>query len=290
MRERAIVLLEIGALALGLVSCSRGRLGAISGFEFVSQDSGFRVESSQLAVECGRDLGLRAYLRKNGRWVTISSDGESPAVTSLRIAGKDFSKITLVKAGIAETNASTLFGEARRVHAVAEDPSHALAVTLTLDFPARYPDVVVITSEVKNLTPQTVTLEEIDQASLALSPGFTPRAADEALFWSLQGGGYKWGGDYILPVRAGFTQDNYTGPKGQGNGGGFPFVDLWRPGDGRGRGPARAQARASLGARECHGARASASACDDAAFRSDSFRRDLHSRSRDGGRPRRGLL
>lgn len=229
MRERAIVLLEIGALALGLVSCSRGRLGAISGFEFVSQDSGFRVESSQLAVECGRDLGLRAYLRKNGRWVTISSDGESPAVTSLRIAGKDFSKITLVKAGIAETNASTLFGEARRVHAVAEDPSHALAVTLTLDFPARYPDVVVITSEVKNLTPQTVTLEEIDQASLALSPGFTPRAADEALFWSLQGGGYKWGGDYILPVRAGFTQDNYTGPKGQGNGGGFPFVDLWRP-------------------------------------------------------------
>jgi len=26
-----------------------------------------------------------------------------------------------------------------------------------------------------------------------------------------------------------FSQDNYTGPKGKGNGGGIPFVDLWRP-------------------------------------------------------------
>jgi alpha-galactosidase len=229
MRERAIVLFEIVVLVLGLVSCSRGRPGAVSGFKFVSQDGGFRVESSQLALECGRDLGLRAYLRKNGRWVTISSDREASAVTSVRIAGKDLSKLTLVSAGIAETNASTLFGEARRVSAVAQDPSHALAVTLTLDFPTRYPDVVVITSEVKNLTPQALTIEEVNQALLALSPGFTPKAVDEALFWSLQGGGYKWGVDYILPVRAGFTQDNYSGPKGQGNGGGFPFADLWRP-------------------------------------------------------------
>jgi alpha-galactosidase len=172
---------------------------------------------------------LRTYLRKNGRWVTISSNVEAPAVTSVRIAGKDFSKLTLLNGGIADTKTSTLFGEARRVRAVAEDPSHTLNVNLVLDFPARYPDVVVITSEVKNLTPQTLAIEEINQASLALSPGLTPKAADEVLFWSLQGGGYKWGGDYILPVRVGFTQDNYTGPKGQGNGGGFPIVDLWRP-------------------------------------------------------------
>jgi alpha-galactosidase len=89
--------------------------------------------------------------------------------------------------------------------------------------------VVLITSQLNNLTPQTLTIEEISQAALALSSRFTPKAADEVLFWSLQGGGYKWGGDYILPVRAGFTQDNYSGPKGNGNGGGFPFVDLWRP-------------------------------------------------------------
>jgi len=158
MRKQTIVLLEIGALVLGLGSCSRGRTH-ISGFEFVSQNGGFRVESSQLAVECSRDLSLRTYLRKNGRWVTISSDGESPAVTSVRIAGKDFSKLTLVNAGIAETNASTLFGEARRVSAVAQDPSHALDVILTLDFPTRYPDVVVITFGVKNLTPQAFTIE-----------------------------------------------------------------------------------------------------------------------------------
>ena len=43
MREQVIVLFEIGALALGLASCSWGHPGAISGFEFISRDGGFRV-------------------------------------------------------------------------------------------------------------------------------------------------------------------------------------------------------------------------------------------------------
>ena len=229
MRKQVMTLLEICILALGLGSCSRGHPGPNSGFKFVSQDGGFRVESSAFAVECSRDLGLRAYLRKNGKWVTISSDGESPAVTSLRITGRDFSKLTLAGPASFERDAWTTFGGVYRARAVAEDPSHAVAVTLTMDFPPGHPGVVVITSQVKNLTPKTVAMEEINQASITLSPGFTPKAVDEVLFWSLQGGGYKWGEDYILPVRAGFTLDNYTGPKGNGNGGGFPFVDLWRP-------------------------------------------------------------
>jgi alpha-galactosidase len=229
MRERAMVLFEIGLLVMGLASCSRGHPGAISGFEFVSQDSGFRVESSQVAVECSRDLSLRTYLKKNGKWITISSEAEPLGVTSVRAGGKNFAKLTLVGPASTVPHASTSFGEVRRVRAVAQDPSHALAVTLALDFPIRYPDLVVITSVVKNLTQQPLTIEEFNQGSLALSPGSAPKVGEDVLFWSLQGGGYKWGGDYILPLHAGFTQDNYCGPKGQGNGGGFPFVDLWRP-------------------------------------------------------------
>jgi len=73
-----------------------------------------------------------------------------------------------------------------------------------------------------------LTLSEVDQASLRLAAG-VPKNIKDVLFWSLQGGGYIWGGDYVRPVSAKFSQDNYTGPKGQGNGGGLPLVDLWRP-------------------------------------------------------------
>jgi alpha-galactosidase len=239
MIKRAIVVFAAGVLVWGWVSCSRSRPVEVSTFKFVPQGSSFRVETSQLALECNRDLGLRVFLHKQGRWVTISAESELPPVTSLRVGGHTFSSLALTQP--AETsvvgreglstnqNESLPFGEAHRVRALGRDPSGALGVSLALDFPKRYPDVVVITSQVQNLTPQALTIEEIDQASLALSPGGAPQSASQVLFWSLQGGGYKWGGDYILPVRAGFSQDNYTGPKGDANGGGFPFVDLWRP-------------------------------------------------------------
>ena len=121
-------------------------------------------------------------------------------------------------------------GKAHRIQATAQDTLHEIALTLNLEFPVRYPDVVVIKSEVKNLKSQAITLDQINQASLDLSPGVSSRKLpDDALFWSLQEGGTLGASDFVLPVRARFTQDNYTGPKGQGNGGGMPFVDLWRP-------------------------------------------------------------
>lgn len=87
MSKQAAVLLAIACLVWGWVGCSRERAGGASGFKFVSQDGGFRVESPPLALECGRDLGLRTFLRKNGKWITVSSRGELPAVTSLRASG-----------------------------------------------------------------------------------------------------------------------------------------------------------------------------------------------------------
>lgn len=245
MPKRVISLLASVILILGSASCTPScRLG-VSGFHLVQQGGGFRVETSRLAVECDRDLGLRLFLKKDGRWATISSSGGLPAVTSVRAGGNTFAGLKLVRPAEATVVAagggrdgpardvhqkvSSPFGEAHRVVAFGRDPSNSLGVYLILDFPTRYPDVVVIASRVINLAAQSLTIDEISQASLALSPSAAPRGADEDLFWSLQGGGYKWGGDYILPLRAGFSQDNYTGPKGNGNGGGFPFVDLWRP-------------------------------------------------------------
>ena len=229
MHRQANVLIIMGGLVLGQAGCSRENPGAVSGFKFLSQNGGFHVESSPVALDCSRKLGLRIFLGKSGKWVTISASNELPAVTSLQAGGKNYSDFTLLASVAAEGENLAPWGKAHRIQATAQDTLHEIALTLNLEFPVRYPDVIVITSEVKNLKSQAITLDLINQASLDLSPGLSPKVPDDVLFWSLQGGGYKWGQDFVLPVRARFTQDNYTGPKGQGNGGGMPFVDLWRP-------------------------------------------------------------
>ena len=188
---------------------------------------GFRAEAGRIAIECSRNLRMRAFLEKNRTWITLSAtDGLRPAVL-LKLDSGEEAAFSYAGSPSVQRHVQTPFGEAARITLRAADSRHELALAMTIDFPARYPDLVVVESRVRNTSRvRTTSMAEVSQAALRLA---RPAPAGEVLFWSLQGGGYKWGEDWVLPVSAGFTQDNYTGPKGKGNGGGFPFVDLWRP-------------------------------------------------------------
>jgi alpha-galactosidase len=47
-------------------------------------------------------------------------------------------------------------------------------------------------------------------------------------FWSYQSASYEKRPDWILPLRAGFRQENYLGMNASDYGGGTPIVDVWR--------------------------------------------------------------
>ena len=51
--------------------------------------------------------------------------------------------------------------------------------------------------------------------------------ADGDAFWSYQSGSYASRPDWVLPVNAGFSQDNYMGMNASDYGGGTPVTDLW---------------------------------------------------------------
>ena len=54
-----------------------------------------------------------------------------------------------------------------------------------------------------------------------------PRQQEPA-FWSFQPGSYEDRRDWVVPLRAGFQQDNYLGMNASDYGGGTPVVDVWR--------------------------------------------------------------
>lgn len=47
-------------------------------------------------------------------------------------------------------------------------------------------------------------------------------------FWSYQSGSYEKRPDWVLPLHAGFQQDNFLGMNASDYGGGTPIVDVWR--------------------------------------------------------------
>ena len=188
--------------------------------------AGFRAERAAVAIECSRDLRLQTFLKRNGTWRTLSVVDSIPAVSVK--TGEQTSYFVISGPPTTERSVRDVrLGIGDRISVSARDAASHLELGLTFDFPNRYPDVVVIRTRITNLQKdRPVTLSEVRQLGLSIR---SPLKTDPR-FWSLQGGGYKWGADYIFPIGGGFRQDNYTGPKGgKGYGGGFPLVDLWCP-------------------------------------------------------------
>jgi len=50
----------------------------------------------------------------------------------------------------------------------------------------------------------------------------------EPAFWSYQSGSYEKRPDWVLPLKVGFSQENYLGMNASDYGGGTPVVDVWR--------------------------------------------------------------
>src|SRR5262249_30985708 len=55
-----------------------------------------------------------------------------------------------------------------------------------------------------------------------------PRTTTNVPFWSFQSGSYERRPNWIVPLHAGFSQENYLGMNASDYGGGTPIVDVWR--------------------------------------------------------------
>jgi len=54
-----------------------------------------------------------------------------------------------------------------------------------------------------------------------------PASAAQPAFWSYQSGSYESRPDWVLPLKAGFKQQNYLGMNDSDYGGGTPVIDVW---------------------------------------------------------------
>ncbi len=100
------------------------------------------------------------------------------------------------------------------------DLTKRVAITLYDAFPA----MAVYKVQYLNGSSTPVTIDSWTNNHYAVSASEQPGDA----FWSYQSASYSSRPDWLLPVNAGFSQDNYLGMNASDYGGGTPLVDLWR--------------------------------------------------------------
>ena len=174
----------------------------------------------------GRGIELEFDDRLHSRVVAVLPAGRvdlGPFSASETVETAKGPRIDFVFVDHVEEPFSDAIGSGRRHRIVGRGPD--LEKTLEIVFYDDFPEVAVMQTTYANLAAAPVAIEAwvANHYAIAAAPG-----KPEPAFWSYQGGSYEHRPDWVLPLRAGFRQENFQGMNATDYGGGTPVVDVWR--------------------------------------------------------------
>jgi len=120
-----------------------------------------------------------------------------------------------------------------RVQIDGKSATSGLEATLTIEVYDEFPNVAIVSAEIRNATDHDLALDQIDMDShrFSASPA-DPKAAPNQL-WSFHGASIRWGKDNVFEIPKMFSQENQMGSlvEVEGDlgrvGGGIPVVAFW---------------------------------------------------------------
>lgn len=104
-----------------------------------------------------------------------------------------------------------------------------LEKTVEIDLFERYPGVAVYRVSYRNTGSEALAINRWTNSAVRLLRDASPPAQEgQPEFWSYCGSTHADRRDWVQPVTAGFSQDNFMGMSASDYGGGTPIVDVWR--------------------------------------------------------------
>lgn len=176
-----------------------------------------QIPSTVLRIEFDHNLHSRvvALVGRSPQFLTPFSASET--VTGAR-AWSDFPLTASRRERVTDAFGS---GERLSLTGKAGDLRKDVSVTIYSDFPSIAIFDVTYTNE--GAARLAIRGWANHQYSLRANPAVRGPA-----FWSYQNGSYEKRPNWVLPLRAGFKQENYLGMNASDYGGGTPIVDVWR--------------------------------------------------------------
>jgi alpha-galactosidase len=177
-----------------------------------------RIQSADLRINFDKNMHSRVTARFDGKDIPLGGFSASETLKSKERSWDDFA---LVSQSRGRVNGAFGAGERLTVIGKSGDVQKNLSVTIYDDAP--------------NLAVFDVAYTNTGKSKLELL-GWTNNAytinaesvATPVPFWSYQSGSYEKRPNWIVPLKAGFSQENYLGMNDTDYGGGTPIVDVWR--------------------------------------------------------------
>ena len=176
------------------------------------------VENEGLRIEFNDMMRSRVVAVNRGREIVF---GEYSPSETLTVAGREVTEFPL--AARSEESFQDGIGSGRR-HVLAGE-ADGLRKLVTVSVYDELPEMAVFEVSYTNTGDAPLPVEGWTNNHYSIGP---EPGADEPAFWSFEPGSYENRPDWVLPLKAGFEQENYLGMNASDYGGGTPVADVWR--------------------------------------------------------------
>ena len=176
-----------------------------------------QLQSPNLRIEFDATMRSRIIARFGGEDRALGPFTASESVRGAKRAWEDFPVVSHQRERITDG-----LGTGERL--VLRGTSAILTKQLTVTIYDAFPTLAVFEVEYRNTGKVGLQVKGWSNNAYTLE---AKAPAEGPTFWSFQSGSYENRRDWLLPLRAGFQQDNFLGMNDTDYGGGTPIVDVW---------------------------------------------------------------
>jgi len=175
------------------------------------------IQSLNLRVEFDKNMRSRVVARFNGKEVPLGPFSASETVKNNEEAWYNFALTSQSHERVTDSNGA---GEKLTL----DGTSGVLRKNVSVIIYDEFPNLAVFDVSYTNTGKSQLKILEWNNNAYTIE---AQRGA-QVPFWSFQSGSYEHRPNWLVPLQAGFSQENYLGMNDSDYGGGTPIVDVWR--------------------------------------------------------------
>jgi len=185
-----------------------------------------QIQSSSLRIEFDENMRSRVVARMKSKEVLLGGFSASETVKGNKRSWYDFALNSQSHERVTDN-----FGGGERL--TLTGTSGVLRKNLSVIIYDEFPNLAVFDVSYTNIGKSQLTILEWSNNAYTID---AQRGPTQVPFWSFQTGSYERRPNWLVPLRTGFSQQNYLGMNASDYGGGTPIVDVWRRDVGLGAG------------------------------------------------------
>ena len=176
------------------------------------------IQTASLRIEFDKNMRSRVIARVGGKDIPMGGFSASETVKGTERSWDDFAMVSQTHERVTD-----IYGTGEKL--TVAGTSGVLRKNLSVTIYDEFPNLAIFLVSYTNTGHSPLKILEWNNNNYTID---APPSLEDVPLWSFQSGSYERRPNWIVPLKTGFSQQNYLGMNASDYGGGTPIIDVWR--------------------------------------------------------------